>query len=194
MESRKQKAARPPSVNFCFLLFAFSISPVPSRAILWFALLALSHRQAAFAIQLESIQQPARGFRGNVHLLSFLRWPFFFSSLRLRWSPFSLLFFFRPEAAPSWTSATRLVAFVVIAGALTWMTAAWRDGRRLFGATLSSIGDAVLVTDAAGRVTGVVFFLGGGFLELVGDSSSVSPGGGALWLQVADVDAEHVAG
>ena len=38
---------------------------------------------------------------------------------------------------------------------------------------------------AAGRVTGVVFFLGGGFLELVGDSSSVSLGGGALWLQVA---------
>ena len=44
---------------------------------------------------------------------------------------------------------------------------------------------------AAGRVTGVVFFLGGGFLELVGDSSSVSPTGGALWLQVSDVDAEH---
>ena len=44
---------------------------------------------------------------------------------------------------------------------------------------------------AAGRVTGVVFFLGGGFLELVGDSSSLSPDGGALWLQVPDVDAEH---
>jgi catechol 2,3-dioxygenase-like lactoylglutathione lyase family enzyme len=44
---------------------------------------------------------------------------------------------------------------------------------------------------AAGRVTGVVFFLGGGFLELVGDSSSVAPAGAALWLQVADVDAEH---
>jgi catechol 2,3-dioxygenase-like lactoylglutathione lyase family enzyme len=45
---------------------------------------------------------------------------------------------------------------------------------------------------ASGRVTGVVFFLGGGFLELVGDSSSVSAAGGALWLQVSDVDAEHV--
>ncbi|MGH9217422.1 MAG: VOC family protein [Acidimicrobiales bacterium] len=44
---------------------------------------------------------------------------------------------------------------------------------------------------ASGRVTGVVFFLGGGFLELVGDSSSVSAAGGALWLQVSDVDAEH---
>jgi catechol 2,3-dioxygenase-like lactoylglutathione lyase family enzyme len=43
---------------------------------------------------------------------------------------------------------------------------------------------------AGGRVTGVVFFLGGGFLELVSDSSSV-PGGGAVWLQVPDVDAEH---
>ena len=43
----------------------------------------------------------------------------------------------------------------------------------------------------AGRVTGVVFFLGGGFLELAADSSSASPGSGALWLQVADVDVEH---
>ncbi|HZA75500.1 MAG TPA: VOC family protein [Acidimicrobiales bacterium] len=43
---------------------------------------------------------------------------------------------------------------------------------------------------ADGRVTGVVFFLGGGFLELVSDSSSVA-GGGALWLQVPDVAAEH---
>ena len=43
----------------------------------------------------------------------------------------------------------------------------------------------------AGRVTGVVFFLGGVFLELVGDSGSLSPAGGALWLQVSDVDAEH---
>lgn len=41
-----------------------------------------------------------------------------------------------------------------------------------------------------GRVSGIVFFLGGGFLELVSDSSSVA-GGGALWLQVPDVDAEH---
>jgi catechol 2,3-dioxygenase-like lactoylglutathione lyase family enzyme len=44
---------------------------------------------------------------------------------------------------------------------------------------------------AAGRVTGVVFFLGGGYLELVGDASSVPPAAGALWLQVGDVDAEH---
>ncbi len=67
-----------------------------------------------------------------------------------------LFFFFQPDPAVSttaWSTALRLVAFVTVAGMLTWMTAAWRDGRRLFGATLSSIGDAVLVTDAAGRVT-----------------------------------------
>jgi catechol 2,3-dioxygenase-like lactoylglutathione lyase family enzyme len=42
-----------------------------------------------------------------------------------------------------------------------------------------------------GRVTGTVFFLGGGFLELVSGGSPVSGGGAALWLQVLDVDAEH---
>ncbi|HET6952238.1 MAG TPA: VOC family protein [Acidimicrobiales bacterium] len=43
-----------------------------------------------------------------------------------------------------------------------------------------------------GAVTGVVFFLGGGFLELVSGSSPVDPPASvALWLQVRDVDAEH---
>ncbi len=42
-----------------------------------------------------------------------------------------------------------------------------------------------------GRVTGVVFFLGGGALELVSGSSPIDVGGAALWLQVPDVDAEH---
>jgi len=42
-----------------------------------------------------------------------------------------------------------------------------------------------------GRVTGVVFFLGGGFLELVSGGSPVPGTGAALWLQVPDVDAEH---
>ena len=46
----------------------------------------------------------------------------------------------------------------------------------------------------AGRVTGIVLFLGGGFLELT--SAAPPPGRDpmplTLWLQVPDVDAEHV--
>ncbi|MGH9183360.1 MAG: VOC family protein [Acidimicrobiales bacterium] len=46
-----------------------------------------------------------------------------------------------------------------------------------------------------GRVSGVVYFLGGGFLEVSGDAGGDAPGAayGALrlWLQVRDVDAEH---
>ncbi len=40
----------------------------------------------------------------------------------------------------------------------------------------------------AGRMTGIVFFLGGGFVELHrgGETGSTT-----LWLQVGDVDAEH---
>jgi len=37
----------------------------------------------------------------------------------------------------------------------------------------------------------VVFFLGGGFLELVSGAGGPPGGGAALWLQVPDVDAEH---
>lgn len=44
---------------------------------------------------------------------------------------------------------------------------------------------------AAGQVTGTVFFLGGGFLELVSGASPVSTRPVVLWLQVPDVDAEH---
>ncbi len=44
---------------------------------------------------------------------------------------------------------------------------------------------------SAGEVSGVVLFLGGGFLELVrGDPTPVSAGM-KLWLQVADLDAEE---
>ena len=45
-----------------------------------------------------------------------------------------------------------------------------------------------------GRITGVVFFLGGGHLEISqSGSGAMSPNGGALtlWLQVPDLDAEH---
>jgi predicted enzyme related to lactoylglutathione lyase len=42
-----------------------------------------------------------------------------------------------------------------------------------------------------GKASGVVFFLGGGFLELVSGSSPVPSAPLALWLQVPDVDVEH---
>jgi catechol 2,3-dioxygenase-like lactoylglutathione lyase family enzyme len=42
---------------------------------------------------------------------------------------------------------------------------------------------------AGGETTGVVLFLGGGFLELSG--SGGPPSAVTLWLQVPDVDAEH---
>ena len=44
---------------------------------------------------------------------------------------------------------------------------------------------------AGGRRTGVVFFLGGGYLELSGSGSSTAGGPVTLWLQVPDVAAEH---
>jgi catechol 2,3-dioxygenase-like lactoylglutathione lyase family enzyme len=46
---------------------------------------------------------------------------------------------------------------------------------------------------AAGRRTGVVLFCGGGFLELTGPRAGAPAGvsGTALWMQVADLDAEH---
>lgn len=43
---------------------------------------------------------------------------------------------------------------------------------------------------AEGRRTGVVCFLGGGFLELTGPRAG-GAAGMSLWLQVHDVDAEH---
>ncbi|HEX9373383.1 MAG TPA: PAS domain-containing protein, partial [Roseiflexaceae bacterium] len=49
-------------------------------------------------------------------------------------------------------SGARLLSFTVVALAVTWVTAAWRDGRALLESTLSSIGEAVLSTDIRGRV------------------------------------------
>ena len=45
----------------------------------------------------------------------------------------------------------------------------------------------------AGRVTGVVLFAGGGFVELTGSEGTVGEGSGSavVWLQVADVHAEE---
>ena len=53
----------------------------------------------------------------------------------------------------SWEVVARLTAFVLMGGLVTWMTASLREGRRLFSATLSSIGDAVAATDQDGRIT-----------------------------------------
>ncbi len=44
---------------------------------------------------------------------------------------------------------------------------------------------------ADGHQTGVVFFLGGGFLELSGSGTMSAQGSVVLWLQVPDVAAEH---
>jgi predicted enzyme related to lactoylglutathione lyase len=42
-----------------------------------------------------------------------------------------------------------------------------------------------------GRVTGLVLFLGGGFLELASGRRPPQQQGILLWLQVADLEAEH---
>ena len=67
-----------------------------------------------------------------------------------------LYFFLRPGATAadlSWSLAARLLGFVLMALLITWVTASWRESRRLLAATLSSIGDGVLVTDREQRVT-----------------------------------------
>jgi PAS domain S-box-containing protein len=66
-----------------------------------------------------------------------------------------LYFFLRPGASPmdiSLNMLGRLGGFVVMALLITWVTASWRESRRLLAATLSSIGDGVLVTDREGRI------------------------------------------
>jgi len=68
-----------------------------------------------------------------------------------------LFFFLRPEItaahAPSWSILARLIGFVLMGSLLTWVTASWRESRRLFASTLSGIADGVLATDREGRVT-----------------------------------------
>ncbi len=44
---------------------------------------------------------------------------------------------------------------------------------------------------ADGHQTGVVFFLGGGYLELSASGSTSAMGSVTLWLQVPDLAAEH---
>jgi two-component system, cell cycle sensor histidine kinase and response regulator CckA len=64
-------------------------------------------------------------------------------------------FFLRPDltSQPLRNALGGIVAFVLIALLITWMTARWRDSRRLLISTLASIGDAVVVTDRTGRIT-----------------------------------------
>jgi two-component system cell cycle sensor histidine kinase/response regulator CckA len=65
----------------------------------------------------------------------------------------AILYFFLRQDDAIWTRLMRVGAFLVLALLITWVTAAWRDSRRLLAATLSSIGDAVVATDRDGRVT-----------------------------------------
>lgn len=69
-----------------------------------------------------------------------------------------LYFFMRmsPEGSaptPTWAILFRILTFLVLGSLITWVTASWRDSSQLLTATLNSIGDAVLATDAEGRVT-----------------------------------------
>src|SRR5262249_33135591 len=52
----------------------------------------------------------------------------------------------------SWVVVARLTAFILMGGLITWTTASLREGRRLFSATLSSIGDAVAAVDQEGCI------------------------------------------
>ncbi len=59
---------------------------------------------------------------------------------------------------------------------------------RFYGGSLSL---AVYREFGAGPNRGVVFFLGGGFLELSGRAATPAGDNISLWLQVRDVDAAH---
>ena len=64
-----------------------------------------------------------------------------------------LLSFFFPIRVPYWAVSARLGSFLVIASLINWITAAWRESRRVLASTLAGIGDAVLATDKDGRIT-----------------------------------------
>jgi predicted enzyme related to lactoylglutathione lyase len=63
------------------------------------------------------------------------------------------------------------------------------DFERSFRFYAESLGLHVYREWSSGATRGVVFFLGGGFLELSGSSRTGTGEGVALWLQVRDVDA-----
>jgi catechol 2,3-dioxygenase-like lactoylglutathione lyase family enzyme len=63
------------------------------------------------------------------------------------------------------------------------------DFERSFRFYAESLGLHVYREWGRGSTRGVVFFLGGGFLELSGFSRTTASGNVSLWLQVRDVDA-----
>ena len=68
-------------------------------------------------------------------------------------SALALLVFFLPAATGVWVVGARLGSFLAIAGVVIWMTAEWRESRRVLVSTLAGIGDAVVATDGDGRIT-----------------------------------------
>ena len=92
-----------------------------------------------------------------------------------------LYFVVRPgasEADLSWNMAARLAGFVLMALLITWVTASWRESRRLLAATLTSIGDGVLVTDRDGRVI---------FLNAVAENLTGWPAGEARGRPASEI-------
>ena len=63
------------------------------------------------------------------------------------------------------------------------------DFERSFRFYAENLGLYVYREWSSGSTRGVVFFLGGGFLELSGSSSTRTSEGVGLWLQVRDVEA-----
>jgi PAS domain S-box-containing protein len=68
-------------------------------------------------------------------------------------SALALFGFFFSGITGYWVLAVRLGSFLAIATVVAWMTAAWRESRRVLSSTLAGIGDAVLATDKDGRIT-----------------------------------------
>ena len=68
-------------------------------------------------------------------------------------SALALFSFFFSGITGYWVLGVRLGSFLAIAAVVAWMTAAWRESRRVLSSTLAGIGDAVLATDKDGRIT-----------------------------------------
>ena len=64
----------------------------------------------------------------------------------------ALFGFFFSGIAGYWVLGVRMGSFLAIAAVVAWMTAAWRESRRLLASTLTGIGDAVLATGKDGRI------------------------------------------